>query len=132
MKVSNVLPDGGGYGRGYGLMGGLVRLDVKNKDILLFSNTDTDGGEREKMTVWASFDGGETWPLKRLVYPGPSAYSSMAAGRPETPSEGNIYVLFEEAETHRYHGIKVARFNLSWLLYSESTGDCEVPDLSSW
>ena len=30
-------------------------------------------------------DGGETWPLKRLIEPGPFAYSSLSAGRPGTP-----------------------------------------------
>jgi len=49
-----VLPDGGGYSMGYGMMGGMVRLPVKNRDILLYSNTDTGGGKREKLTVWAS------------------------------------------------------------------------------
>ena len=127
LEISRVLPDGGGYGRGYGMMGGLVRLPVKNRDILVFSNTDTGGGAREKMTVWASFDGGKTWPLKRLVHAGPSAYSSMAAGRPQTASEGWIYLQLEGGAENRYDGCKIARFNLSWLLKGEATGDGEVP-----
>ena len=43
---------------------------------------------REKITVWASFDGGRTWPVKRLVYDGPSAYSNLGVGRNGTPSQG--------------------------------------------
>lgn len=132
LAISNILPDGGGYGLGYGMMGGLVRLPVINKDILIFSNADTGGGEREKMTVWASFDGGITWPLKRLVYSGPSAYSSLAAGRPGTAGEGQIYLLFEGGDEGRYTAIQVARFNLSWLLEGELTGDGELPDISNW
>lgn len=132
LEISSILPDGGGYGLGYGMMGGLVRLPVKDRDILIFSNTDTGGGEREKMTVWASFDGGESWPLKRLVYAGPSAYSSLAAGRPDTISEGFIYLQFEGGEAGRYTAIQVARFNLAWLLEGELTGDGEVPNLESW
>jgi sialidase-1 len=127
LNVSRVLPDGGGYGRGYGMMGGLVRLPVKNRDILIYSNADTGGGDRKKMTVWASFDGGTTWPLKRLVYGPHGAYSSLDAGRPETPSEGQIYLLFEGGEQGHYAAIQVARFNLSWLLKGELTGDGEVP-----
>lgn len=123
-----MLPDGGGYNRGYGLMGGLVRLPVTNRDVLLFSNTDTGGGARERMTVWASFDGGTTWPVKRLVHAGPSAYSSMYAGRPGTPSEGWIYLQFEGGKEHRYDGCMIARFNLAWLLEGEATGDGELPD----
>lgn len=132
LEISKILPDGGGYGMGYGMMGGLVRLPLKDRDILIYSNTDTGGGEREKMTVWASFDGGITWPVKRLIYVGPSAYSSLAAGRPGTQSEGYIYLGFEGVETHRYHGIQLARFNLSWLLDGELTGDGSIPDLTSW
>ena len=37
LSVSRVLYDGGGYGRGYGLVAGLVRLPVQGQDILLFS-----------------------------------------------------------------------------------------------
>jgi len=106
----------------------LTRLPVEGRDILLYSNTDTAGGPREKMTVWASFDGATTWPVKRLVYAGPSAYSSMVAGRPGTAGEGKIYLLFESGETHCYGGMRVARFNLSWILQGEATGDGEVPD----
>ncbi|MEX2567944.1 MAG: sialidase family protein, partial [Cyclobacteriaceae bacterium] len=129
LRVSQVLPDGGGYHRGYGLKGGLVRLPVKDRDVLIFSNTDTGGGDREKMTIWASFDGGETWPVKRLVHEGPSAYSSLGAGRPGTPSEGMLYLLFEGGPNHPYEAMQIVRFNLSWVLEEgELTGDGEVPE----
>ncbi len=128
LAVNRVLPDGGGYDRGYGMKAGMVRLPVHGRDILVYSNSDTDGGAREKMTVWASFDGAKTWPVKRLVYAGPSGYSSMVAGRPDTPGEGNIYLLFEGMDSHVYAGMQVARFNLAWILEGEPTGDGEVPD----
>jgi sialidase-1 len=128
LEVSRVLPDGGGYERGYGMKGGLTRLPVTGRDVLVYSNADTAGGPRERMTVWASFDGGKTWPVKRLVFAGPSAYSSLAAGRPATPSEGQIYLLFEGAEAHHYGAMQVARFNLSWLVEGEVTGDGEIPE----
>ena len=128
LEVNPVLPDGGGYDRGYGMKAGLTRLPVKDRDILIYSNSDTAGGAREKMTVWASFDGAKTWPVKRLVYAGPSAYSSMVAGRPGTPGEGRIYLLFEGVESHAYNGMQIARFNLSWILKGEQTGDGEIPD----
>jgi sialidase-1 len=60
--------------------------------------------------------------VKRLVYEGASAYSSLNAGRPGTPSEGWIYLHFES------DGGKVARFNLSWLLAGEPTGDGRIPE----
>ena len=37
LNISQVLPDGGGYGRGYGMKGGLTRLPVKDRDILVFN-----------------------------------------------------------------------------------------------
>jgi sialidase-1 len=108
-RIVETLPDGP-QASTYGCMGGLVRLPVKDRDILLFSNLDTPGERRERLTVWASFDGGRTWPMKRLVHEGSSAYSSLAAGRPGTASEGWIYLHFEGG------GTQVARFNLSWVL----------------
>lgn len=124
-RVVDVLPDGR-QDRSYGCMGGLARLPVVGRDILIFSNLDTSSPRREKITVWASFDGGDTWPIKRLVFDGPSAYSSLAAGRPRTPSEGWIYLHFEGGPEG---GSTVARFNLTWLLGGEPTGDGELP---SW
>jgi len=105
-------------------MGGLVRLPVKGQDVLIFSNVDTKNAKRERGTVWASFDGGRTWPLKRLVFEGAHGYSSLNAGRPGTPSEGWIYLNFEGGPKG---GSTVARFNLAWLLGGESTGDGNVP-----
>jgi sialidase-1 len=97
----------------YGCNAGLVRLPLEvtdGKDVLLFSTPDSPGGPRIRMTVWASFDRGETWPVKRLVYEGPSAYSSLAAGR-----DGMVYLLFERGLKKLYDRIAVARFNLAWL-----------------
>ncbi len=122
-KVVEVLPDGHQH-RSYARMGALVRLPVKDKDILVFSNIDTPNAKRERGTVWVSLDGGKTWPVKRLVYEGPSAYSSLTAGRPGTPSEGWIYLHFEGGPQG---GSQVARFNLAWLLAGTATGDGSLP-----
>ncbi len=113
LSVSEELPDGP-QNTTYGLMAGLVRLPVEGHDILLFSNVDSASGRRNGH-VWLSLDGGLTWPLKRRVEEGGFAYSSMAAGRPGTPSEGWIYVFYETGG-HPHSGGKVARFNLTWVL----------------
>ena len=127
-RVVEILPDGHQH-RSYGCMGGLTRLPIDNRDILIFSNIDTANPKRERATVWASFDGGGTWPIKRLVYDGPSAYSSLNVGRAGTPSEGWIYLHFEGGPKG---GSQIARFNLAWLLAGELTGDGAVPkDLSA-
>ncbi len=121
------LPDGP-RGTSYGLMGGMVRLPIAGRDILLYSNSDTDAGvmpgtvgasigtAREKITVWASFDGGATWPVKRLVFAGPSAYSNLGVGRSGTPSEGRIFLVFEGGPAGSHAAVQVVTFNLTWLL----------------
>jgi len=121
------LPDGA-RGTSYGCMGGLIRLPIDGADVLLYSNLDTESGVmpakvggstsagREKITVWASFDAGKTWPVKRLVYAGPSAYSNLGVGRAGTPSEGKIFLHFEGGKTNCYESVFVATFNLAWLL----------------
>jgi sialidase-1 len=108
LSVSAELPDGD-QNRDYGLMGGLVRLPLAQPDILLFSNIDSPAG-RTHGTVWASFNGGKTWPVKRLVDEKIFAYSSLTAGRAGTPSEGMIYLLYESSG-----GGIIARFNLAWV-----------------
>jgi len=104
-------------------MGGLTRLPIDGKDIVLYSNCDSPSG-RNHGTVWVSFDGGKTWPLKRLVFEGAFAYSSLNVGRPGTRTEGLVYLLFEGGPKG---GGTMARFNLSWLLAGEKTGDGELP-----
>lgn len=97
----------------YGNKGGLVRLEMEEADVLIFSMTDNPNGPtaihstagRINITVWASFDGGRTWPVKRLVDT-KGGYSHLAAGRPGTPSEGLIFLTTD--------GL-YARFNLSWI-----------------
>ncbi|MEE2947781.1 MAG: sialidase family protein [Verrucomicrobiota bacterium] len=123
LTFCEVLPDGP-QNTNYGCMGGLTRLAVKGRDILIYSNCDSPSG-RVKGTVWASFDGGKTWPIKRLVFEGPHAYSSLTSGRPGTATEGMIIHHFEGGPKG---GSAVARFNLVWILEGGTkTGDGELP-----
>lgn len=59
------------------------------------------------MTVWKSRDEGETWPVKRLVDPGPSAYSDMTV-----LPDGRVALLYELGGEN---GIDLAAFSLEWL-----------------
>ena len=122
-KIIDALPDGD-QGRTYGCMGGLTRLTARDRDILIFSNLDTDAQHRERVTVWASFDGGKTWPIKRLIDAGRSGYSSLTVGRPNTPSAGLIYLHYEHDSIK---GAYISRFNLAWILGGQKTGDGTVP-----
>ena len=118
-KIIEALPDGD-QGRAYGCMAGMVRIPSNDKDIIIFSNLDTDASVRERVSVWASLDGGKTWPVKRLVDPDRSGYSSLSVGRHGTPSEGWIYLHYEHDP---FKGSHIARFNLSWILQGALTGD---------
>ncbi|MFW6289478.1 MAG: sialidase family protein [Mariniphaga sp.] len=126
LSVSPDLPDGAQH-TDYGLMAGLVRLPVDGYNILIFSNIDVPAetsdeevpfelrtSRRFNGTIWASFDGGKSWPVKRVADEGSFAYSSLAAGREGTPSEGIIYLMYESDG-----GAKMARFNLAWLTHGE-------------
>jgi sialidase-1 len=135
LRISHELPDGPrqrseephgmNFNGHFGLMPGLIRLPVEGRDILLYSNVDTPSHIREHPTVWVSLDGGETWPFKRLVYDGPGAYSVLAAGRPGTPGEGKIYLLFEGGPKGPHSAVNVAVFNLGWLLEGQDLSGYE-------
>ncbi len=97
----------------YGCNAGMVRMPLEvtgGKDVLLFSAPDNPGKSRHRMSVFASYDQGKTWPVKRLVNEGMSAYSSLAAA-----PDGTIYLLFERGEEKLYDRTALARFNLAWV-----------------
>ena len=115
LTISKELPDGAQY-RDYGLMGGLTRLPINEYDILLFSNIISKNIENGRTNgyVWASFDGGKTWPIKKCIDKGTFAYSSMISGRSGTVTDGMFFLLYETDS-----GAKFVRFNLKWLLNGE-------------
>lgn len=78
-------------------------------NVVLFSNA-ADERERRNMTVRLSRDEGATWPVARVLHPGPSAYSCLAV----LPS-GEIACLYEGGVEHRREAIYLAIFTLPWL-----------------
>jgi sialidase-1 len=93
-------------------------LSIPNRPgLLVFSNPATVGlndqgqerpnsrGRREKLTVRLSRDDGETWPVSRVLEPGQSAYSDLAA-----LPDGTI-LCFCEVDSR----LRLARFSLDWL-----------------
>ena len=94
----------------YGCKGGLVRLPIEGMDVLIYSSPkDKHTKHRKPITVRASFDGAQTWPLARTLPDGEIAgYTWLGAGRTGTPSEGMIYLLSQTRE--------LVRFNLAWML----------------
>jgi len=93
------------------------------KPFLLFSNphtTDRPHRDRRDLTVQLSRDNGRTWPVRKLLQPGPSAYSDLAVLPDET-----ILCFYEcgRPEASRRHGrpwaygcLTLVRFDLEWLL----------------
>jgi hypothetical protein len=73
------------------------------------------------MTIRLSQDGGQAWPVARLLYPGSSAYSCLT-----TLPDGSIGLLFER---DNYTRITFARVEEGWLLNHglDSDGD-GLPD----
>lgn len=96
----------------------IIRYSFANpdgKDRLLFANPDNVGErygvvDRTKMTVRMSYDEGKTWPIKKLIHPGPSSYSGLV----RLP-DGDIGLIIEGGEKHRREWIRFVRFSLAWL-----------------
>jgi len=91
----------------YGCKGALALFTHGGREVIIFSSP----GRRDKrddITIRASFDGGESWPVSRLVREGPGNYTWLAVGRKDTPSEGFIYLLSNKDW--------MARFNVSWIM----------------
>lgn len=86
--------------------------DDRNR--LLFSNP-ADPEKRREMTVRMSEDEGRTWPVSRILWPGPAAYSCLAA-----LPDGGIACLFEAGEKHPYERIVLARFSRNWLTNADA------------
>ncbi|MGF1577779.1 MAG: exo-alpha-sialidase [Gemmataceae bacterium] len=76
-----------------------------SKSRILFSSP--KGRSRSRLTVWLSYDEGETWPVHRLIYKGAAAYSNLVV-----MPNGQIGVLYEK---DGYRRISLAMFPLEWL-----------------
>ncbi|MFG2136463.1 exo-alpha-sialidase [Streptomyces sp. NPDC048650] len=73
---------------------------------LLFSNT-ASAAARRNLTVRLSCDDGRSWPVSRVVTPGPAAYSTLTRLQ-----DGTFGLLYESGP---YQRITFARFDGAWL-----------------
>ena len=80
--------------------------DRTSRGAILFSNPASKSG-RVNMTVRASFDEGQTWPVSRVLHSGPSAYSDLAV-----LGNGQIACLYEGGQTRAAETIVFASFPL--------------------
>lgn len=77
----------------------------EHKRSLLFCNP-SDTKSRKNMTVKLSYDNGATWPVEKVIYAGPSAYSCMAV-----LPDGSIGLLYERDGRR----VTFTKFTLDWL-----------------
>jgi len=80
-----------------------------NRSRILFSNPAGESG-RFNMTVRLSYDEGRTWPVSKVIHPGPSAYSCMVV-----LPDNTIGCFYEGGKENPYQKIILARFSLDWL-----------------
>lgn len=103
----------------------LMRLSTKKtggRNRLVFSNPDSltraDGHDilskdRKNLTVYLSYDEGDSWPVKRTLEEGSSGYSDLTV-----LPDGTILCLYEAGGglgSFPNRKLLLARFNLEWL-----------------
>ena len=84
----------------------VLKVKHNGQAIWLFSNP-ANSTARVQGVVRVSFDGGETWPVSRLVEPGEFAYSCMT----QLP-DGQIGLIYEGRDV----SLRFMKFPLEWLL----------------
>lgn len=76
--------------------------------------------DRRDVTIYASTDDGKTWPIRKRLHSGPSAYSDLAV-----LPDGQILCFYEKGVEHRfgdhgrpwaYRNLVVAKFDRDWLV----------------
>jgi len=68
------------------------------------------GPGRTHLTVRVSYDDCKTWPVSKIVWAGPAAYSDIGV-----LADGTVLVLYEGGQKHPYEEIRLARFSIKWL-----------------
>ena len=92
-----------------GCFGSMVAYgDGKHPHTIIFANC-ASKEDRSHVTVYASFDGGKTYPVSRLLDAERGGYVEIAAD----PKAGRIYVLYEEKWGNAEHFVT---FDYEWLM----------------
>jgi len=109
-----------------GVNGDLIRytstLDGFDQSRLLFSVA-SHPNNRRNMTVFLSYDEGDSWGTSKVINPGPSGYSSLTV-----LEDGTIGCFYEVGEYEAYQ-LYFARFSLDWL--SDGADSYEAPTSSN-
>jgi len=100
----------------YGLMGDMISINYKGKEYLLHSNVDSIW-ERKGLSIWVSQDDGRTWPIKKKIHKGPSAYSSLIF---DDVTE-LVHIHYEGGYKKEYEGSFIASIHISNLINSHDS-----------
>lgn len=91
--------------------------------------TSSDGryGSGEHLSIKASDDDGRTWKVSRVLEPGISGYSDLAAA-----SDGTVYCFYERggvgAKMFHTQYLTVALFPVSWLRNQAAGSPIKISD----
>jgi len=88
-----------------------TRQPPDDRNRLLFANpAHGEPGRRRDLTIRMSYDEGQTWPVQRVLWAGPAAYSSLAV-----LPDGRPACLFEAGQQQPYERILFACCERDWL-----------------
>lgn len=105
-------------------LGSMIRLRAKPSQLLFVNpnnltradgrDTPGLGRDRKNLSVKLSYDEGKTWPVTKVLEPGPSGYSDLAVAK-----DGTALCLYENGAKDKGNSysarLTLARFNLEWL-----------------
>ncbi len=80
----------------------------RDKNRMLFLNPASS--RRRNMTIRVSYDEGRTWPVSRVIHPGPAAYSDMVVLPDMT-----IGCLYERGDKKYWEKITFTRISIGWI-----------------
>jgi sialidase-1 len=82
------------------------KLRTSHQSVIIFANP-AHRSARRNLTIRASYDNGETWPVSKVIDSGPSSYSDLVE-----QADGEIGILYERGNDG---GIYFGSFSLEWL-----------------
>ena len=101
---------------GDGVHGGLLTVpdyDGAGNTLTLFTSLNSTSPFRRNLCIWASFDNGETWSKKTVIYPKLASYAELCYN----PATGLISVMYEYGIANCYaNGIRILTVSVDWLL----------------
>jgi sialidase-1 len=92
-------------------MGSTLRYDFAtggSKGHIIYSGPRGPG--RTNGAIHVSYDDGRTWPVSKLLCPGPFAYSCLAR-----LNDGSIGILYETGKKRPYETLTFSRLSVDWL-----------------